>query len=130
MGQEPLQQQELYVLQRQRGIKVSDGLSQHVLCCLVVMYVVEHCWGVELLLTLSFVCFCCMMLCNNPSGNSHGTKATPKDDEVIRDGKKIIKRKDGRTRALTNAEIANLFTDKNKTAVWVKNRYNSKYYTY
>ena len=71
-----------------------------------------------------------MMLCNNPSGNSHGTKATPKDDEVIRDGKKIIKRKDGRTRALTHAEIANLFTDKNKNTQWVKNRYNNKNYTY
>ena len=75
-----------------------------------------------------------MMLCNNPSGNSHGTKAspkaTPKDDDVIRDGKKIIERGDGRTRALTHAEIANLFTDKNKTAQWVNNRYNNKNYTY
>ena len=70
------------------------------------------------------------MLCNNPSGNSHRTKATPKDDDVIRDGKKIIERGDGRTRALTHAEIANLFTDKNKTTQWVRRRYNDKNYTY
>ena len=70
------------------------------------------------------------LVCNNPSGNSYRTKASTKDDGVIRDGKKIIKRGDGRTRALTNAEIANLFTDKKKTAVWVNNRYNDKNYTY
>ena len=66
------------------------------------------------------------VVCNNPSSNSHRTK----DDGVIRDGKKIIVRKDGRTRALTNAEIANLFTDKNKTTQWVRRRYNDKNYTY
>ena len=73
------------------------------------------------------------VVCNKSFGNSHrtkGTKASTKDDDVIRDGKKITKRGDGRTRALTNAEIAKLFTDKNKNAQWVGNRYNNKNYTY
>ena len=87
----------------------------------------EHCWGVELLLTLSFVVILLYdVVCNNPSDNSHGTKASKEDDVIIRDGKKIIARDDGQTRALTNPEIANLFTDKKKNTQWVKNRYKRR----
>ena len=61
---------------------------------------------------------------------SNNSKASKEDDVIIRDGKKIIARDDGKTRALTNVEIANLFTDKKKNTQWVKNRYNNKNYTY
>ena len=70
------------------------------------------------------------VVCNNPSDNSHGTKASKEDDVIIRDGKKIIARDDGKTRALTMKEIANLFKDEEKNARWVGNRYNNKKYTY
>ena len=70
------------------------------------------------------------VVCNNPSGNSPGTKASKEDDAIIRDGKKIIARDDGKTRALTNAEIANLINGEKKNAQWVKRRYNNKNYTY
>ena len=74
------------------------------------------------------------MGCCSGSKNKRQRKRQPTaskdDDDIIREGKRKIVRENGKIRALTNTQIANLINGENKDETWVRRRYSNKKYTH